>query len=98
MVGAVDGVSFSVRRGETLGVVGESGSGKSVTALSIMRLVPHPPGRTVGGEVTLNGRNLLDLREAEMIQIRGAEISMILKADQLWEGGGSPPELDAPVT
>ena len=52
----------------------------------------------MGGEVTLNGRNLLDLREAEMIQIRGAEISMILKAEQLWEGGGSPPELDAPVT
>ena len=79
MVRAVDGVSFSVRRGETLGVVGESGSGKSVTALSIMRLVPHPAGRTVGGEVILNGRNLLDLREAEMIQIRGAEISMILQ-------------------
>ena len=79
VVRAVDGVSFSVRRGETLGVVGESGSGKSVTALSIMRLVPHPAGRTVGGEVILNGRNLLDLREAEMIQIRGAEISMILQ-------------------
>ena len=78
-VKAVDGVSFSVRRGETLGVVGESGSGKSVTALSIMRLVPHPAGRTVGGEVILNGRNLLDLREAEMIQIRGGEISMILQ-------------------
>ncbi len=73
-VKAVDGVSFSVRRGETLGVVGESGSGKSVTALSIMRLVPHPAGRTVGGEVILNGRNLLDLREAEMIQIRGGEV------------------------
>lgn len=78
-VKAVDGVSYSVRRGETLGVVGESGSGKSVTALSIMRLVPSPPGHIVGGEVNLNGRNVLDLSEREMTQVRGGEISMILQ-------------------
>ena len=78
-VKAVDGVDYSVRRGETLGVVGESGSGKSVTALSIMRLVPSPPGHIVGGEVVLNGRNLLDLSEREMTQVRGGEVSMILQ-------------------
>ena len=78
-VKAVDGVNYSVRRGETLGVVGESGSGKSVTALSIMRLVPSPPGHIVGGEVVLNGRNLLDLSEREMTQVRGGEVSMILQ-------------------
>lgn len=78
-VKAVDGVSYSVRRGETLGVVGESGSGKSVTALSLMRLVPSPPGQIVGGEVILNGRDLLKLSEKEMTKIRGGEISMILQ-------------------
>ena len=65
-VKAVDGVSYNVRRGETLGVVGESGSGKSVTALSLMRLVPSPPGQIVGGEVVLNGRDLLKLSEKQM--------------------------------
>ena len=78
-VKAVDGVTYSVRRGETLGVVGESGSGKSVTALSIMRLVPSPPGHIVGGEVILNGRNLLELSEREMTEVRGGEVSMILQ-------------------
>ncbi len=78
-VKAVDGVSYNVRRGETLGVVGESGSGKSVTALSLMRLVPSPPGQIVGGEVILNGRDLLKLSEKEMTKIRGGEISMILQ-------------------
>lgn len=78
-VKAVDGVSYSVRRGETLGVVGESGSGKSVTALSLMRLVPSPPGQIVGGEVILNGRDILKLSEKEMTKIRGGEISMILQ-------------------
>lgn len=78
-VKAVDGVSYNVRRGETLGVVGESGSGKSVTALSLMRLVPSPPGQIVGGEVILNGRDLLTLKEKEMTKIRGGEISMILQ-------------------
>ena len=65
-VKAVDGVSYVVRQGETLGVVGESGCGKSVTALSILRLVANPPGRIVGGTIRLEGRNLLDLSETEM--------------------------------
>src|SRR3546814_70700 len=68
-VKAVDGVNYSVRRGETLGVVGESGSGKSVTALSLMRLVPSPPGQIVGGEVILNGRDVLKLSEREMTKV-----------------------------
>ena len=76
---AVDGVSFTVRAGGTLGVVGESGSGKSVTALSILRLVRDPPGRVVGGEVRFGGRNLLALPEREMQKVRGAAISMIFQ-------------------
>ena len=76
---AVDDVSFTVRRGETLAIVGESGCGKSVTALSIMRLVPDPPGRVVGGSVTLEGTDLLGLDEAEMRKIRGNRISMIFQ-------------------
>jgi peptide/nickel transport system ATP-binding protein len=76
---AVDDVSFNVRRGETLAIVGESGCGKSVTALSIMRLVPDPPGRIVGGSVVLEGTDLLRLNEAEMRNIRGDRISMIFQ-------------------
>jgi peptide/nickel transport system ATP-binding protein len=76
---AVDDVSFHVRRGETLAIVGESGCGKSVSALSIMRLVPDPPGRIVGGSVILEGTNLLDLDDAEMRKIRGNRISMIFQ-------------------
>ena len=78
-VKAVDDVSYSVRRGETLGIVGESGSGKSVTALSLMRLVPSPAGAIVGGQVLLNGRDLLQLSEKEMTKVRGSEIAMILQ-------------------
>ncbi|MDP6667704.1 MAG: ABC transporter ATP-binding protein [Dehalococcoidia bacterium] len=78
-VKAVDGISYHVQRGETLGIVGESGSGKSVNALSLMRLVPSPPGNIVGGEVILNGRNLLELSERQMTQVRGGEISIILQ-------------------
>tara|TARA_B110000438_G_scaffold231314_1_gene226616 strand:- start:1981 stop:3063 length:1083 start_codon:yes stop_codon:yes gene_type:complete len=78
-VKACDGVSYAVKKGETLGVVGESGSGKSVTALSIMRLIQSPPGDIVGGEVILNGRNILELSEKEMTKVRGGEISMILQ-------------------
>lgn len=78
-VKAVDGVSYHVKRGETLGIVGESGSGKSVTALSLMRLVPTPPGRIVDGEVILGGRDLLELSERQMTAVRGGEISMILQ-------------------
>ena len=78
-VKAVDGVSFSLKHGETLGIVGESGSGKSVTALSLMRLIPSPPGHIVAGEVILNGRDVLTLSESQMSRVRGAEISIILQ-------------------
>jgi peptide/nickel transport system ATP-binding protein len=76
---AVDDLSFNVRRGETLAIVGESGCGKSVSALSIMRLVPNPPGKIVGGTVTLEGTNLLALDEETMRSIRGNRISMIFQ-------------------
>src|ERR1700758_4964853 len=76
---AVDDVSFNVSRGETLAIVGESGCGKSVSALSIMRLVPDPPGRIVGGSVTLEGTDLLSLDEAEMRKIRRDRSSMIFQ-------------------
>jgi len=76
---AVDDVSFSVRRGETLAIVGESGCGKSVTALSIMRLVPDPPSRIVGGSVVLEGTDLLGLDEDRMRAVRGNRISMIFQ-------------------
>lgn len=74
-VRAVDGVSLSIRKGETVGLVGESGCGKSTVALSIMRLVPIP-GRTVGGEILFEGKDLLSLTESEMREIRGARIAM----------------------
>ncbi len=76
---AVDGISFSLAPGETLGIVGESGCGKSVTSLSIMRLVPNPPGRITAGEIRLEGRNLLDLPESEMRAVRGDDIAMIFQ-------------------
>src|SRR5262249_40418442 len=79
VVKAVDGVSYAVRGGETLGVVGESGCGKSVTALSVLRLVADPPGRIVGGAIRFEGRNLLDLDPRGMEEIRGNEISMIFQ-------------------
>lgn len=78
-VKAVDGMSFTLRKGETLGIVGESGSGKSVTALSIMRLVQSPPGHIVGGRVVLDGDDLLQLPEGEMSRVRGGKVSMILQ-------------------
>ena len=76
---AVDGVSYAVRSGETLGVVGESGCGKSVTALSVLRLIATPPGRIVGGAIRFEGRNLLAMTETEMEGIRGNDISMIFQ-------------------
>ena len=79
VVRAVDGIDLYINKGETLGVVGESGCGKSVTALSIMRLIPTPPGRIVEGSIHYNGRNLLDLSPAQMRKIRGKEISMIFQ-------------------
>ncbi|HLK60171.1 MAG TPA: ABC transporter ATP-binding protein [Chthonomonadaceae bacterium] len=78
-VPAVRGVSFRVERGETVGIVGESGSGKSVTALSLMRLVPNPPGRIVGGSVRLEGKELLALPEREMQQVRGERMAMVFQ-------------------
>jgi len=79
VVKAVDGVSFDVRPGETLGIVGESGCGKSVTSLSILRLIPSPPGRIAGGSIKFNGQELLTLPDAAMRKIRGNEISMIFQ-------------------
>ncbi len=76
---AVDGVSLTLEAGRTLGIVGESGCGKSVTALSIMGLVPQPPGRIAGGEIRFEGVNLLDLSPAEMRELRGNRISMIFQ-------------------
>ncbi len=79
LVKAVDGVNLHIGRGETLGVVGESGCGKSVTALSIMRLIPWPPGRIASGDIRFEGRDVLKLPEDEMRKIRGNEISMIFQ-------------------
>jgi oligopeptide/dipeptide ABC transporter ATP-binding protein len=76
---AIDGVSFEIREGKTLGLVGESGCGKSVTSLSIMRLIPSPPGKIVGGEIHYRDLNLLTLNNEEMRKIRGKEISMIFQ-------------------
>ena len=76
---AVNDVSFKLREGETLGLVGESGCGKSVTALSIMRLVPSPPGRIVSGDVIFQGKNLLETSEEEMQNVRGRDIGMIFQ-------------------
>jgi peptide/nickel transport system ATP-binding protein len=79
VVKAVDDVSFAVRRGETLAIVGESGCGKTMTALSVLRLVPNPPGRIVGGSIKIDGKDLVLLDEAEMRDIRGNEVSMIFQ-------------------
>ena len=79
IVRAVDGVSFSLDRGETLGIVGESGSGKSVTSLSIMRLLAKPAGFIAGGKILLEGRNLLELSERQMRHVRSREIAMIFQ-------------------
>jgi peptide/nickel transport system ATP-binding protein len=76
---AVDGVDLDIRPGEVLGLVGESGSGKSVTALSILRLIPDPPGRIVGGEILFRGRDLLNLSWDEIRKVRGKDISMIFQ-------------------
>ena len=98
VVKAVDGVSFSVNKGETLGLVGESGCGKTMTCLSLLRLLPQPAGRIVSGQILLDGADLVPKSEKEMQQIRGEKISMILQdpmtalnpvltiGDQLMEG------------
>src|SRR5690554_5430172 len=76
---SVDGVSFKIERGKTLGLVGESGSGKSVTSLSILGLIPQPPGKIVGGEVLFEGRDLTKFNDKELRDIRGNDISMIFQ-------------------
>src|SRR5882762_8787569 len=78
-VKAVDGVTFQLKRGETLGIVGESGSGKSVTNLSIIRLIPTPPGKIISGEVIFDGKNLLSLNDEAIRHIRGRRIAMIFQ-------------------
>src|SRR6266851_4844326 len=84
VVKAVDGVSFTLNEGETLGVVGESGSGKTVTSMSLLRLLP-PAARIVGGEVWFQGENLLTKSEREMRELRGSQLTMILQ-DQMSGG------------
>lgn len=79
IVKAVDDVSFSIERGQTVGLVGESGCGKSVTSLSILRLISFPPGKITGGEILYNGKDLLGLKQSHMRHIRGNDISMIFQ-------------------
>jgi len=78
-VAAVDGISYTVERGETVAIVGESGSGKTAGALSILRLIPDPPGRVTGGEILFDGRDLLSLSGEDIRQVRGADIGMIFQ-------------------
>ena len=79
VVKAVNGVSYDLEEGETLGLVGESGCGKSVSALSILRLIPNPPGKTIGGEVIFEGEDLLKLPASQMRRIRGRQIAMVFQ-------------------
>ena len=79
VVKAVDGVTYDLQEGEILGLVGESGCGKSVSALSILRLIPNPPGKIVGGEIIFDGKNILELSSRELQQVRGGEISMVFQ-------------------
>ncbi len=79
VVKAVDGVDLTIKKGETLGVVGESGSGKSITAMSIMGLIPQPPGKIVAGSILFEGEDLLRKSAAEMRAIRGNSIAMIFQ-------------------
>src|SRR5882757_4492896 len=79
IVRAVDGISYTVEAGETVAIVGESGSGKSVGAMSILRLIPDPPGRITGGTVLFAGRDLMTLPEEAMRRVRGGEIGMVFQ-------------------
>ena len=79
LVRAVDGISYSVEPGETVAIVGESGSGKSVGALSLLKLIPNPPGRITGGQAIFNGRDLMTLSEEEMRHVRGGDIGMVFQ-------------------
>jgi len=82
IIHAVDGVSFNIRPGETLAILGESGCGKSLTALSILQLIPKPAGRIVSGKVMFSGENLLEKSEQDMREIRGRRIAMIFQEPQ----------------
>ncbi|MCJ2513624.1 MAG: ATP-binding cassette domain-containing protein, partial [Candidatus Thermoplasmatota archaeon] len=79
VVKAVNGINLQINKGETLGLVGESGCGKSITALSILRLIPSPPGKIINGKIIFEGKNLLELNDKEMRKIRGKKISMIFQ-------------------
>jgi ABC-type dipeptide/oligopeptide/nickel transport system ATPase component len=79
VVKAVDGISYDVDEGETVAIVGESGCGKSVSAMSILRLIPDPPGKIVDGVINFRGRDLLELSDEEIRQVRGAQISMVFQ-------------------
>jgi ABC-type dipeptide/oligopeptide/nickel transport system ATPase component len=79
VVRAVDGLSFHLSKGETLGIVGESGSGKSITALSLLRLIASPPGRIVSGSIRLQGEDILKMSAAELRRVRGGRIAMIFQ-------------------
>ena len=79
VVNAVNGISYALNEGETLGIVGESGCGKSVGVMSLIRLIPSPPGKVVGGEVLFEGRDLLKISDDEIRSIRGNKISMIFQ-------------------
>src|SRR5215204_5903929 len=79
VVKAVDGITFELKRGETLGIVGESGSGKSVTNLSVMRLIPEPPGKIVNGDIRFNGIDVRKLSIGEVRRLRGKRIAMIFQ-------------------
>ena len=79
LVRAVDGISYTVDPGETVAIVGESGSGKSVSALSVLRLIPDPPGRITQGEIRFAGRDIMQLTDAEMREVRGGDIGMVFQ-------------------
>ena len=79
VIKAVDGLSYDIKKGECVGIVGESGCGKSVSAMSVLRLIPYPPGIIEGGEIKFKGNNLLDISEEEIQEIRGNKISMIFQ-------------------
>ena len=83
LVRAVDGISYTVDAGETVAIVGESGSGKSVSALSLLRLIPDPPGRITHGEIRFAGRDIMQLSDAEMREIRGGDIGMVFQEPRL---------------
>ncbi len=78
-VKAVDGITYDVEEGETVAIVGESGCGKSVSAMSILRLIPDPPGKIIGGKILFQGRDLLQLSEDEMRHVRGKDIGMVFQ-------------------